>query len=352
MSEVLAAGVWLALLREDEGAWTRSERTLLAVAQQLARDETAEAGEPNARWQVLCVGAPPAPGAPLPAGARIAHVTLPVPVERAAPNQLAELLHSLSEAAPVTHVILGHDYRAFELLAPLAARLEGCAVPDVIGWRHAAGRLRLRRPCYGGRLEADVELPANGRAPVVLSVRPEAFAGATTEWCQETWSGDRDATESSALTPAEREWRGCEESSGTGVDLTAAERIVSVGRGLGDPTKLEPIRRLAQALHAELAGSRPVIDNGWLSEDRQVGSSGQTVAPRLYLALGISGASQHLAGMSGSQCLVAINQDRDAPIFRWARFGIAGDLHTLAPALTEAASATESEGSDRSADRE
>jgi electron transfer flavoprotein alpha subunit len=123
------------------------------------------------------------------------------------------------------------------------------------------------------------------------------------------------------------------------VDLSAANMIVAVGRGIHEEGNLALVQELAEVLGAELAASRPICDNGWMPMERQVGSSGQTVAPKLYLAAGISGAIQHLVGMKGSQCIVAINKDPDAPIFEVADYGIVGDLFEVVPALTEAVKA-------------
>ena len=123
--------------------------------------------------------------------------------------------------------------------------------------------------------------------------------------------------------------------SARAVDLTAAEIIVSVGRGIKEKDNIPIVEELAKALGAELAASRPICDSGWLPMERQVGSSGQTVSPKVYLAVGISGAIQHLVGMKGAKTIVAINKDANAPIFEVADYGIVGDLFEVVPALTE-----------------
>jgi electron transfer flavoprotein alpha subunit len=124
------------------------------------------------------------------------------------------------------------------------------------------------------------------------------------------------------------------QESARAVDLSAAEIIVSVGRGIGEEGNLPVVQELAEALGGEIAASRPICDNGWLPMERQVGSSGQTVAPKLYVAIGISGAIQHLVGMKGSRCIVAINKDANAPIFEVADYGLVGDLFEIVPAVT------------------
>ena len=197
--------------------------------------------------------------------------------------------------------------------------------------RRGDGGLIWTRPVLGGKLLADVR--ARGEGPLLVSVQAGAFPA------DGVGAGD------TPLSPLEldldrlepgRQVVGVEEAGEDQIDLSQAERIVAVGRGVGGEEKLGPVRELAEALGAELGASRPVIDSGWLPRDRQIGSSGQTVAPKLYLALGISGAIQHQVGMKGSQVVVAVNKDRNAPIFAEARYGVVGDLHEIVPELTAA----------------
>jgi electron transfer flavoprotein alpha subunit len=174
---------------------------------------------------------------------------------------------------------------------------------------------------------------AAGSGPTLISVQSGAFRAAEAESSPAEIITFTPTIESSQIRTRPGEpFRGSAQT----VDLGSAPLIVAVGRGIKEADNLPLVQDLAAALGAELAASRPICDNGWLPIERQVGSSGQTVAPKLYLAVGISGAIQHLVGMKGSQCIVAINKDAEAPIFEVADYGIVGDLFEVVPALTEA----------------
>jgi electron transfer flavoprotein alpha subunit len=174
---------------------------------------------------------------------------------------------------------------------------------------------------------------AKGSGPVLVSLQSGAYAADEVE--AGTAAIESLSLDFAAMAP-DREILGVEEAAGGEVDLSQAKVIVSVGRGIGDADKMPIMEALAEALGAELGASRPVIDSDWLPRNRQIGSSGQTVTPKLYIAAGISGAIQHLVGMKGSQVIVAINKDAGAPIFSVADYGIVGDLHEVVPALTAA----------------
>jgi len=216
---------------------------------------------------------------------------------------------------------------------PLAARLDRAIVTDVIGTKGAGAERVFSRPMFQGKLVADVSL--EGPLPHLATCQIGAFradavvkGGAPAK--VRTMQAEVDA--SAIRETPEPPFQEAKQA----VDLGQAERIVSVGRGIKGPEHLPLAQDLAKALDAELAASRPICDAGWLPMARQVGSSGQTVAPKLYLALGISGAIQHLVGMKGSQVIVAINKDQDAPIFEVADYGIVGDLFEIVPALLTA----------------
>lgn len=246
------------------------------------------------------------------------------------PGAYVGALASAVADAGVDVLVFPHTYQTVEYAPRLAQAIGGTMVPEVVSFRREAGEWIFRRPVFGGKLQSDNRVRGDG--PLLLSVQSGAFSpdglvsGSTT---QETLAVTAEIV-------ADRELLGVEEVAGEHVDLSAADVIVAVGRGVGDGDKLAPVRELARELGGEIGASRPVIDSGWLERDRQIGSSGQTVAPKLYLALGISGAIQHLVGMKGAQTVVAVNKDPSAPIFGIADYGVVGDLHELVPALAEA----------------
>jgi electron transfer flavoprotein alpha subunit len=225
-----------------------------------------------------------------------------------------------------------HTYQTVDYAPRLAQILGAALVPEVTGFAvEDDGAVFWQRPILNGKLEARVR--ARGGGPVVVSVQSSAFpADEVVPGTAPVQSLDLDT---STIRP-DRRILGVEEAAADQVDLSQSSYIVAVGRGIGDPEKMAVVEELAAVLGGELGASRPVIDSGWLPRERQIGSSGQTVAPKLYLAAGISGAIQHLVGMKGSQVIVAINKDRTAPIFNVAHYGIVGDLHEVVPALTEA----------------
>ena len=248
----------------------------------------------------------------------------------------AALAQVIEQLAPTT-VILPHTYQTRDFAPKLAARLDRALITDVVaiktGLKAEGSGLLFVRPMFQGKLTADVE--PQGPAPHFVttqigSFRADAAAKGPAPAPVRALSVTVDAA-SIRQTP-EAPFQEARQA----VDLSQAERIVSVGRGIKEQDKLPVAQQLAEALHAELAASRPICDAGWLPMERQVGSSGQTVAPKLYLALGISGAIQHLVGMKGSQTIAAINKDPDAPIFEVADYGIVGDLFEIVPAMIEA----------------
>lgn len=248
------------------------------------------------------------------------------------PGAYVGLLSSALAKAEPAFVVLPHTYQSIDFMARLAQESSFDLVPEVTELEMEEGRLVLQRPIMGGKLSAKLAVKDGHNA--ILSVQSGAFSATDLE---EASGAPIEPLEfdAEAVLP-DREILAVEEVTGEQVDLSQAAAIVAVGRGVGGADKMGPIEDLARALGAEIGASRPVIDNGWLPRDRQIGSSGQTVAPRLYIALGISGAIQHLVGMKGSQVVVAINKDPSAPIFSVARYGIIADLHEVVPALTQA----------------
>ena len=239
-------------------------------------------------------------------------------------------LAALIDQEQPARVFFAHTYQTRDFAPALAARLGRSLITDVTGIKGDAGTPVYVRPVFQGKLTADVT--AEGPAPHLVTIQIGAYRadamkrGAAAAAVR---TADIAVDASSIRQKPEAPFKEAKQA----VDLSQAERIVAVGRGIKGQEHLKLVEDLAAALGAEIAASRPICDAGWLPMDRQIGSSGQTVAPKLYIALGISGAIQHLVGMKGSRTIVAINKDAEAPIFEIADFGIAGDLFEVVPAM-------------------
>ena len=227
-------------------------------------------------------------------------------------------------------VFLPHTYQTRDFAPALAARLGRALITDVTGLKKEGDRIVYVRPMFQGKLSADVA--AAGPPPHLVTCQIGAFRADHAARGAAAASVVKAAIEFDATRIRQKPEAPFKEAK-QAVDLSQAARIVAVGRGIKGQENLKIAEQLAQALGAEVAASRPICDAGWLPMDRQIGSSGQTVAPKLYVALGISGAIQHLVGMKGSRTIVAINKDADAPIFEVADYGIVGDLFEVAPAI-------------------
>ena len=243
----------------------------------------------------------------------------------------AALQDAIGQLSP-QYVLLPHTYQTRDFAPKLAARLDRAIVTDVTAVKKGS-ETAFVRPMFQGKLTADVVPQGPGPHFVTFQigayrVDQVAKGAAAAPIRALTVNVDASAIRQKPEPPFQQ--------AKAAVDLSQAERIVSVGRGIKEQTNIKIAEDLAKALGAELAASRPICDSGWLPMERQVGSSGQTVAPKLYLALGISGAIQHLVGMKGSNTIVAINKDPDAPIFEIADYGIVGDLFEVVPAMIEA----------------
>jgi electron transfer flavoprotein alpha subunit len=249
--------------------------------------------------------------------------------EYTADGYVAALEQLIKKVQP-DYVVFPHTYQVRDFAPALATRLGQVLISDVVAVHD--GPVFVRQ-LLQGKLNADYRHAGGG--PCFVSVQAGTFRAEGAESAVEMEEFAPELNEGMLRAKPGERFR---ESAQT-VDLSVAPVIVSVGRGIGEQENLSVVEELAQALGAELAASRPICDNGWLPMERQVGSSGQTVAPKLYLAVGISGAIQHLVGMKGSKTVIAINKDENAPIFEVADYGVVGDLFEVVPALTKAVKA-------------
>ena len=248
------------------------------------------------------------------------------------PDGYAAAIKQVIENERPTYVLFSHTYMVRDFTPKLATALGKVLTSDCVRYRMGNGKPIFIRQVFQGKIDADFSF--SGEPPYLVTFQIGAFNADDLE------SGDGKATIRNvdiSMDGVEIRTKVLEIFEGVKqeVDLSKAERIVAVGRGIKKPENLDMVKQLAETLDAEIAASRPVCDEGWLPLDRQIGSSGQTVTPKLYLAVGISGAIQHMVGMKNSGTIVAINKDPHAPIFDIADYGIVGDLFEVIPALTK-----------------
>jgi electron transfer flavoprotein alpha subunit len=250
------------------------------------------------------------------------------------PDGVVAALKTFIEQKQPSLVLMPHTYQVRDFAPQLATALGRTLISDAIGFRKsdAGGKLVFTRQMFQGKFAADVSF--NCPAPHFVTFQSGAFRGDKAE----AGASAAPVETVSAQVPDGVQRNQPEDpfkEAKQAVDLTQAEIIVSVGRGIKEQKNIDLAKALADALGGEIAASRPICDSGWLPMDRQIGSSGQTVSPKLYLAVGISGAIQHIVGMKGSRSIIAINKDAEAPIFEIADFGVVGNLFDIVPALTE-----------------
>ena len=249
------------------------------------------------------------------------------------PDGYCLALKQVIEAAKPEIVLFPHTYQVRDFAPKLAASLGKGMIGDCVGFRSEGGKLVFVRQMFQGKTAADVTFI--GAAPWFVSFQSGAFRADQLA----ANAGGKAPVHPVAvnLSAADIRTKPLElfKEAKSAVDLTQAPLIVSIGRGIKAPENIAQAEALAKAMGAEIAASRPICDEGWLPMERQIGSSGQTVAPKLYLALGISGAIQHVVGMKGARTIVAVNKDQNAPIFEIADYGIVADIFEVMPALTE-----------------
>jgi electron transfer flavoprotein alpha subunit len=252
-------------------------------------------------------------------------ITVSAPTEHFEAHVHAAALEALIETQRPSVVLLGHSIDSLGFGPAVAAKLGLGFASDVTALAWDGGPVATRGG-YGGKVEVELEFP--GKDTVLLMLRAGAFDPA-----EATGAPDAQAVEVDAEPRTEH--LGFREVAAGDVDITKAEFLLSVGRGIEDKDALPQFEELAEKMGATLSVSRPLVDAGWVPNARQVGQSGKTVKPKVYLALGISGAVQHLAGMQNADTIIAVNTDPEAPIFRVAHYGAVADLFDVAEELAE-----------------
>ncbi|GAC1661562.1 MAG: electron transfer flavoprotein subunit alpha/FixB family protein [Candidatus Acidiferrum sp.] len=319
----------LAITEQREGKWNNASFETLVAAQQMA------ATTKGAVSAVVMGKSTTALSAEL-AGKDVAEVIVleHTLLENYTPDAYCIALSQTIASAKPDLVLFPHTYQVRDFAPRLATMLGKAMIGDCIGYRNEAGKLVFVRQMFQGKTAADVVFL--GTAPWFASFQSGAFRA------------DQLATHPGGKAPVNTFVPQIDSGqirtkplelfreAKSAVDLTQAPLIVAVGRGIKSPENIPQAAAIAKAMGGELAASRPICDEGWLPMDRQIGSSGQTVSPKLYLALGISGAIQHVVGMKGARTIVAINKDQNAPIFEIADYGVVGDIFEIMPALTEA----------------
>ena len=319
----------LVITEQRQGKWNNASFETLAAAQQIA-------AETKSTLAAAVIGKGVAALAEELAGKKLDEVLL---IEHdlldayTADGFTLALAQVISSTKPDL-VLFPHTYQVRDFAPKLAASLNRGMIGDCVGYRFENGRLVFVRQMFQGKTAADVTF--QGAAPWFASFQSGAFRA---DLVASHASGKASISKPGVdLKPEQIRTKPLElfREAKQAVDLTQAPIIVAIGRGIKAPENIPLAERLAKAIGGEIAASRPICDEGWLPMDRQIGSSGQTVAPKLYLALGISGAIQHVVGMKGSRTVVAINKDQNAPIFEIADYAIVGDIFEIMPALTDA----------------
>lgn len=244
------------------------------------------------------------------------------------PDAYADAWENIIRSSGPQYVVMAHTYQVRDFAPKVAARFGREVIGDCIRYSSADGTLVLTRRIFLGKLDADVTLA--GDAPHFITFQSGAFRGDAAQKGSAAVETIDVTVDEVRMTPEEPF-----QEAKASVDLTRSDIIVAIGRGIKSQENIAVAQKLADALGADLAASRPICDSEWLPIDRQIGSSGQTVAPKLYIALGISGAIQHIVGMKNSGTIVAINKDAEAPIFDIADYGIVGDLFEAVPTMIE-----------------